>query len=128
MEHLLSLKYSANRTDRVPIAYQSRTDGALGFFGPSPARPRHRLLRPPPGQRRNRPRLAHLDQRATTINAAIAALIRDAGTPTVDDRVRALRTELDAAGLTSMTPTLELALAFHQAVLEDDDGLSATIA
>ncbi|MEU9291989.1 hypothetical protein AB0D57_47300 [Streptomyces sp. NPDC048275] len=71
--------------------------------------------------------LAHLDLRATTINAAIAALIRDAGTPTLDDRVRALRTELDVAGLTSMTPTLELALAFHQAALEDRDGLSAAI-
>jgi hypothetical protein len=71
--------------------------------------------------------LAHLDLRATTINAAIAVLIRDAGTPTLDDRVRALHTELDIAGLTSMTPTLELAAAFHQAVLEDHDGLSATI-
>ncbi|NUK23492.1 ATP/GTP-binding protein [Streptomyces lunaelactis] len=71
--------------------------------------------------------LAHLTLRATTINAAIAALIRDAGTPTVDERVRALRTELDSAGLTSMTPTLELAAAFHQAVLDDQDALRATI-
>lgn len=44
--------------------------------------------------------LAHLDLRATTINAAIAALIRDAGNPALEDRVRALRAELDAAGLT----------------------------
>lgn len=71
--------------------------------------------------------LAHLDLRATTINAAIAALIRDAGNPTLDDRVRALRTELDIAGLTSMTPTLEFAAAFHQAVLDDNDALTATI-
>lgn len=71
--------------------------------------------------------LANLDLRATTINAAIAALIRDAGTPTVDDRARALRAELEVAGLTSMTPTLELALAFHQAVLDDHDDISATI-
>jgi hypothetical protein len=71
--------------------------------------------------------LAHLDLRATTINAAIAALIRDAGNPTLEDRVRALHTELDVAGLTSMTPTLELALAFHQAVLGDHDALTATI-
>jgi hypothetical protein len=71
--------------------------------------------------------LAHLDLRATRINAAIAALIRDAGHPTLDGRVQALRTELDVAGLTSMAPTLELAAAFHQAVLEDHDGLSATI-
>ncbi|MER5535378.1 hypothetical protein [Streptomyces mirabilis] len=71
--------------------------------------------------------LTGVDLRATRINAAIAALIRDAGNPTLEDRVRALRTELDVAGLTSMTPTLELALAFHQAVQEDRDGLSATI-
>lgn len=72
--------------------------------------------------------LAHLDLRATTINTAIAALIRDAGTPTLEGRVRSLRTELDIAGLTSMTPTLELAAAFHQAVLDDRDAISATIA
>jgi hypothetical protein len=71
--------------------------------------------------------LAHLDLRASRINAAIAALIRDAGNPALEDRVRALRTELDVAGLTSVTPTLELALAFHQAVLEDRAALTATI-
>ncbi|WP_194236302.1 hypothetical protein [Streptomyces acidicola] len=38
--------------------------------------------------------LTGLDPRATTIKAAIATLIRDAGTPTTDDRARALRTEL----------------------------------
>jgi hypothetical protein len=72
--------------------------------------------------------LAVLDLRATTINAAIASLIRDAGSPALDDRVRTLRTELDVAGLTSMTPTLEVAVAFHQAVLDDHEALSATIA
>lgn len=72
--------------------------------------------------------LAGLDLRATTINAAIASVIRDAGSPAVDDRVRALRTELDVAGLTSMTPTLDVAVAFHQAVLDDHEALAATIA
>ncbi|WP_406297252.1 ATP/GTP-binding protein [Streptomyces sp. NBC_00624] len=72
--------------------------------------------------------LAGLDLRATTINAAIASLIRDAGNPAVEDRARTLRTELDVAGLTSMTPTLEVAVAFHQAVLDDHEALSATIA
>ncbi|MFF2132888.1 hypothetical protein ACFVW1_47685 [Streptomyces olivochromogenes] len=72
--------------------------------------------------------LAGLDLRATTINAAIASLIRDAGSPAVDDRARTLRTELDVAGLTSMTPTLEVAVAFHQAVLDDHEALNATIA
>ncbi|MCZ0983741.1 ATP/GTP-binding protein [Streptomyces diastatochromogenes] len=72
--------------------------------------------------------LANLDLRATTINAAIASLIRNAGDPTLDDRVHALRTELDAAGLTSMTPTLDLAVSFHQAVQGDHEALTATIA
>ncbi|MFC4506078.1 MULTISPECIES: ATP/GTP-binding protein [Streptomyces] len=71
--------------------------------------------------------LANLDLRATTINAAIAALIRDAGNPALDDRIHTLRTELDLAGLASMTPTLELAAAFHQAVLADHDALAATL-
>lgn len=71
--------------------------------------------------------LAGLDLRATTINAAFAALIRDAGGSTVEERARALRTELDSAGLTSMTPTLDVAVAFHQAVLDDQQALRATI-
>ncbi|XUL85463.1 hypothetical protein ACQ86D_01155 [Streptomyces galilaeus] len=62
--------------------------------------------------------LTLVDLRATGINTAIAALIRDAGDPALDDRVRVLRTELGIAGLASMAPTLELALAFHQAVLD----------
>lgn len=50
--------------------------------------------------------LARLNLRASTINAAIAALIRDAGNPAIDDRVRTLRAELDDAGLRrkSVTP------------------------
>ncbi|MGC5346961.1 hypothetical protein PZB75_30345 [Streptomyces sp. AM 4-1-1] len=70
--------------------------------------------------------LSNLNLRASTLNAAIAALIRDAGTPSLNDRVQALRTEIDAAGLTSTTPTLELAAAFHHAVL-GDDAVAATI-
>jgi hypothetical protein len=53
--------------------------------------------------------LTRVDLRATSIMAAIAALIRDAGNPALEDRVRVLRTELDVAGLTSTAPTLELA-------------------
>ncbi|GHH27547.1 hypothetical protein [Streptomyces lanatus] len=91
---------------------------------------RSRPLRGAKGRRSSR--AAHQPARlallATTINCAIAALIRDAGTPTVEDRVRALRSELDVAGLTSMTPTLELAHAFHQAVLDDREALTDTIA
>ncbi len=72
--------------------------------------------------------LAGLDLRATTFNAAIASLVRDAGGPDVEDRARTLRADLDGAGLTSTTPTLEIALAFHQAVLDDHQALAATIA
>ncbi|MEU5234609.1 ATP/GTP-binding protein [Streptomyces anulatus] len=72
--------------------------------------------------------LAGLDLRATTFNAAIASLVRDAGSPDVEDRARSLRADLDGAGLTSTTPTLDIALAFHQAVLDDHRALAATIA
>ncbi|WP_406430509.1 hypothetical protein OHB00_01810 [Streptomyces sp. NBC_00631] len=43
------------------------------------------------------------------------------------DRVHALRTELEVAGLTSMAPTLELAAAFHRAVLDDHDALTVAL-
>ncbi|OAH16326.1 hypothetical protein [Streptomyces jeddahensis] len=71
--------------------------------------------------------LANLDLSATTVNAAIATLIRDAGNPALDDRIHNLRAELDIAGLTSVIPTLELAAAFHRAVLDDHDALAATL-
>lgn len=71
--------------------------------------------------------LTGLALRATRINAAIAHLVRNAGNPAFDNRVRALRTELDIAGLTSMAPTLELAVAYHQAVLNDQAALATTI-
>ncbi|MFH8533945.1 ATP/GTP-binding protein [Streptomyces tendae] len=71
--------------------------------------------------------LTGLHLRATTVNTRIAALIRDAGHDTVPDRVPALRAELEVAGLTSMAPTLELAVAFHQAVVNDHTALAATL-
>ncbi|MER8091633.1 hypothetical protein ACFVZR_37290 [Streptomyces sp. NPDC058316] len=47
--------------------------------------------------------LAGFDQRATTLTAQIAALVRDAGTPApdVDGRVALLRTEITTAGITT---------------------------
>ncbi|WP_167828929.1 hypothetical protein [Streptomyces sp. MZ04] len=96
----------------------TRSTRSTRAAGPGPS--------PSPNAGRSRS-LARLNLRAATISAAIAALIRDAGNPALDDRVRALHAELDDAGLTSMTPTLELAAAFRQAVLNDHDGLSATI-
>lgn len=72
--------------------------------------------------------LTGLNLRATTINVRRAELIRDAGSAGVDDQVATLRTELAIAGLTSLTPAIELACAFHQAVLDDRTALDATIA
>ncbi|WP_405886246.1 MULTISPECIES: ATP/GTP-binding protein [unclassified Streptomyces] len=72
--------------------------------------------------------LTGLNLRATTINVRRAELIRDAGSDSVDDQIATLRTELDIAGLTSLTPAIELACAFHQAVLDDHTALHATLA
>lgn len=72
--------------------------------------------------------LAGLNLRATTINVHRAELIRDAGSDSVDDQIATLRTELDIAGLASLTPAIELAGAFHQAVLDDHSALHATLA
>lgn len=74
--------------------------------------------------------LAGLDLRATTITTRIAALVRDAGSPAADieDRARVLDTEIGVAGLTSAHTVLELALAFHRAVLDDPARLQASIA
>lgn len=71
--------------------------------------------------------LAGLNLRATTINVRRAELIRDAGSDSVDDQIATLRTELDIAGLNSLTPAIELACAFHQAVLDDHTALHATL-
>ncbi|MFE0726064.1 MULTISPECIES: hypothetical protein [Streptomyces] len=72
--------------------------------------------------------LTGLDLRVTAINVHWAELIRDGGSLGGDDQVATLRTELAIAGLTSLTPSVELACAFHQAVLDDRTALDATIA
>ncbi|MGW4878663.1 hypothetical protein ACWEPI_19110 [Streptomyces sp. NPDC004262] len=72
--------------------------------------------------------LAGLNLRATTINVHRAELIRNAGSDSVDDQIATLRTELDIAGLASLTPAIELAGAFHHAVLNDHTALHATLA
>ncbi|MEU1667114.1 hypothetical protein ABZ547_26650 [Streptomyces sparsogenes] len=73
--------------------------------------------------------LAGLDQRATTLYAHVAALLRDAGTDhdDVTDRATVLRTEITVAGLPWLTPLLETALAFHHAVRDAHDDLTATL-
>ncbi|MDV5143156.1 hypothetical protein R1T08_02220 [Streptomyces sp. SBC-4] len=78
--------------------------------GPGPAAPRH--PRPAGHHDQRRHRLPHPRRRQP-----------DSRRP-----CRVLRTELEAAGLTSMSPTLEVALAFHQAVQGDHEALTATIA
>ncbi|MEV3926453.1 MULTISPECIES: hypothetical protein [Actinomycetes] len=69
-----------------------------------------------------------LDQRANTLLAEIAAVIKDAGSdPTVVDRARALHAEATAAGLPYLIRYLELGLALHHAVRDATDELAATI-
>jgi hypothetical protein len=75
--------------------------------------------------------LTGLDLRATRLTVRIAALVRDAGTTTdgIDDRAWQLRTDITNAGLAAtQSPTLELALAFHHAVLDDHEQVAASIA
>ncbi|MEY9997515.1 tetratricopeptide (TPR) repeat protein [Streptomyces sp. V4I8] len=71
--------------------------------------------------------LGQLDQRATTLLAQVAALVRDAGTNDVTDRAAVLRTEIAVAGLAWLTPLLEVTLVFHHAVRGAQDDLTATI-
>ncbi|MFF9002069.1 hypothetical protein ACF1GW_22130 [Streptomyces achromogenes] len=68
-----------------------------------------------------------LDQRATTLLAHIAALIKDAGTDDVTDRAQNLHTDIDNAGLPFLTRFAELSLAFHHAVRGDHHNLTAAI-
>jgi energy-converting hydrogenase Eha subunit E len=74
--------------------------------------------------------LAGVDLRATTLITRIAALTCDAGRTDadVDDRARVLRTEIRTAGVTYIELALDLALAFHHAVRDDQDQVAATIA
>ncbi|MFI1733022.1 hypothetical protein ACH40E_28195 [Streptomyces acidicola] len=54
--------------------------------------------------------LEPLDQRATTLLAQVAGLVRDAGTDhDVTDRATGLRTQITVAGLARLIPTLETA-------------------
>ncbi|MFE3770796.1 ATP/GTP-binding protein [Streptomyces sp. NPDC059122] len=68
-----------------------------------------------------------LDLRATTLTAQIAALVRDAGTRGVDDRARILCTEVEVAGVVALQATLELAVCFHHAVLDDAEQVAASL-
>ncbi|MFI7409493.1 hypothetical protein ACIBU0_12585 [Streptomyces sp. NPDC049627] len=71
--------------------------------------------------------LTGLDLRATGLTTRIAAPVRDAGTrgTAPEDHARVLRTEAEVSGITAARLTLELALAFHHAVLDDRHRLNA---
>lgn len=74
--------------------------------------------------------LAGVDLRATTLITHIAALARDAGRThaDIDDRAHVLRAEIRTAGVTYTELALDLALAFHHAVRDDQDQVAMTIA
>ncbi|MFB6772805.1 ATP/GTP-binding protein [Streptomyces sp. NPDC056337] len=74
--------------------------------------------------------LASVDLRATTLITRIAALARDAGRTDadIDDRARVLRAEIRTAGVTYTELALDLALAFHHAVRNDQAQVAAVIA
>lgn len=73
--------------------------------------------------------LTGLDLRATRLTTRIAALVREAGAVAagIEDRARVLRAEAEVSGITAARLTLELALGFHHAVLDDRDRLAASL-
>ncbi|MFB7600809.1 ATP/GTP-binding protein [Streptomyces sp. NPDC056160] len=71
--------------------------------------------------------LTGLNLRATRLTVQIAALVRDAGTPLGLEAARSLRAETHDAGITAAQAVLELALAFHHAVLGEQEESDAVI-
>ncbi|GAA0454538.1 ATP/GTP-binding protein [Streptomyces olivaceiscleroticus] len=72
--------------------------------------------------------LGPVDLRAATLDVRIAELLRDAGADTgFADRYQVLRAEIDTSGLAFAQAKLELALAFHHAVRDDQEGAAASI-
>ncbi|MBT2469365.1 ATP/GTP-binding protein [Streptomyces sp. ISL-66] len=73
--------------------------------------------------------LAGVALRASAITAKTAALIRDAGTtaPGYDARIETLRAEIREAGVAAAEAALDLTIAFHHAVLGNEDQTDAAI-
>lgn len=73
--------------------------------------------------------LEQLDMRATNLTVHIAALARDAGRDDADieDRGHVVRTEAQIAGVREAEVKLELALAFHHAVRDDQEQLATDL-
>lgn len=73
--------------------------------------------------------LAGLDQRATTLTAQVADLVRIAGRGGDDfsDRADRLRTEISSSGITAAALLLDLAVAFHHAARDENDAVQETL-
>ncbi|MFD6970054.1 hypothetical protein [Streptomyces sp. NPDC059979] len=103
---------------RRGLAVLARLALAVSFADPDRAHdelaPAHQLLE-------------GLDQRSNSLLAQVVALIKDAGTSGVSTRAQSLRTDTEAAGLPFLHRFVELALAFHHAVLAEDQDQAATI-
>jgi hypothetical protein len=67
--------------------------------------------------------------RATNLTVHIASLARDAGRDDADieDRAQLVRTEAQVAGVKEAEVKLELALAFHHAVRDDQELLASNL-
>jgi hypothetical protein len=70
-----------------------------------------------------------VDLRATTPDHPVAELARDAGRTDadVDDRAQVLRADIRTAGVTYTELALDLTLAFHHAIRDDQDQVAITI-
>ncbi|MET9595672.1 ATP/GTP-binding protein [Streptomyces sp. NPDC006516] len=71
--------------------------------------------------------LAHVDLRAATLDVRIAVLLRDAGTVGIENRAHDLAVEISTSGLIFAQAKLELALAFHHAVRDDQPAIASSI-
>ncbi|MDX2630674.1 tetratricopeptide repeat protein [Streptomyces scabiei] len=126
--------------DRAAVAYAAARDeaehhGVTGERGNSQAHRAFALAFADPAVADSELALAEqlltsVDLRATTLITHIAALARDAGRTDadIDDRAQVLRADIRTAGVTYTELALDLALAFHHAVRNDQDQVAATIA
>ncbi|MFI2292893.1 ATP/GTP-binding protein [Streptomyces niveus] len=72
--------------------------------------------------------LARVDLRAATLDVRIATLLRDAGNSAgVEARAQVLAADISASGLVFAQAKLELALAFHHSVRDDQQGIASCI-
>ncbi|MFF7986074.1 hypothetical protein ACFZDK_44400 [Streptomyces sp. NPDC007901] len=113
---------------RAAAAYEAHRAEAehFGYVGERAIAPAHRAWAPAftdPGVADDELDLARRlltghDERATTLTAQIAVLVRVAGTrdTDVENHAQRLRTQIHNAGIRAAQTSLELALGFHHAV------------